>query len=283
MILVTGATGNIGGEVVKQLLEAGAPVRVLARDPAKAAAKLGAAVAVVRGDLDAPETLAAAFAGVTKAFVLSTGPDLARLDGNAFDAAKAAGVAHVVSLSVLAAEIDPNLLLGRWHGESEKKLEASGLAWTILRPGAFASNVLAWIPSIKAQGVVYSPTGEGKNAPIDPRDIAAVAVKALTSPGHEGKAYTLTGPELLSAGEQVAKIGAAIGRPLRFVDAPPEAARAGMLKSGMPPLLVDALLELMAQVRAGQTALISPAVAEVLGRPARTFDAWLHDHAAAFR
>jgi len=283
MILVTGATGNIGGEVLKQLLEVGAPVRVLARDPAKAAAKLGAAVTVVRGDLDAPETLGPAFAGVTKAFVLSTGPELARLDGNAIDAARAAGVAHVVTLSVLGAEIEPGLQLARWHRESEKKLEASGLAWTFLRPGAFASNALGWIPMIKAQGVVYSPAGEGKSAPIDPRDIAAVAVKALTSPGHEGKAYTLTGPELLSTGEQVAKIGAAIARPLRFVDVPPQAARDGMLKAGMHPLLVDALLELMAAVRTGHGATISPAVATVLGRPARTFDAWVHDHAAAFR
>ncbi len=131
--------------------------------------------------------------------------------------------------------------------------------------------------------MVYSPYGEGKSAPIDPRDIAAVAVKALSTPGHEGKAYTLTGPEALTMGEQVAKIGAAIDRPLRSVDVPADAARAGMLKSGMPPRLVDALLELMAVARAGHSAIVSPAVAEVLGRPARTFDAWLHDHVAAFR
>jgi uncharacterized protein YbjT (DUF2867 family) len=282
MILVTGATGNVGGEVVKQLLEAGAPVRVLARDPAKAA-KLGAGVSVVRGDLAAPETLGPAFAGVTKAFVLSTGPDLARLAGNAVDAAKKAGVAHVVLLSVLGAEFEPSFELGRWHRESERKLEASGLAWTFLRPGSFASNALSWVSSIKAQGVVYSPYGEGKSAPIDPRDIAAVAVKALLAPGHEGKAYSLTGSAAITTGEQVAKISAAIGRPLRFVDVPPEAARDGMLEAGMHPLLVDALLELMARVRAGHGATVSTAVADVLGRPARTFDAWLHDHVAAFR
>jgi len=283
MILVIGATGNIGGEVVKQLLEVGAPVRVLARDPAKAAAKLGAGVEVVHGDLDAPETLGPAFARVSKAFVVSTGPELARLDGNAVDAAKAAGVAHVVLLSVLAAETESGLQLHQWHRESEKKLEASGLAWTFLRPGAFASNALSWIPSIKAQGVVYSPAGDGQSAPIDPRDIAAVAVKALTTPGHEGKAYTLTGPELLSTADQVAKVGAAIGRQLLFLDAPVEGARKGMLKAGMDPRLVDALLELLGNVRAGNTAFVSPTVAEVLDRPARTFDAWVQDNVAAFR
>jgi uncharacterized protein YbjT (DUF2867 family) len=283
MILVTGATGTVGSEVVKQLLEAGAPVRVIARDPAKAAAKLGSAVDVVRGDLGAPETLGAAFAGVSKAFVLSTGPDGPRLEGNAFDAAKKAGVAHVVDLSVFGAASERGTTIDRWHRESEKKLEASGLAWTFLRPGAFASNALMWIPSIKAQGAVFSPAGEGKMTPIDPRDIAAVAVKALTTPGHEGKAYPLTGPEALSTAEQVAKIAAAIDRPLRFVDVPPAAAREGMLKAGMPALLADALLEFMALARAGHGATITTTVADVLGRPARTFDAWLRDHVAAFR
>lgn len=283
MILVTGATGTVGSEVVNQLLEAGAPVRVLARDPAKAAAKLPGGVAVVPGDLAAPESLGAAFAGVDKAFVLSTGPEMVKLDGNAVEAAKKAGVGHVVYLSVLGAAREQGTTLDRWHRESEKNIEASGLPWTFVRPGAFASNALAWIPSIKAQGMVFSPAGEGKSAPIDPHDIAGVAVKALTSPGHEGKAYGLTGPETLSTGEQVAKIGAAIGRPLRFVDVPPAAAREGMLKSGMPALLADALLEYMALTRAGNAAILTTTVADVLGRPARTFDAWLHDHVAAFR
>ncbi|XYH93312.1 SDR family oxidoreductase [Sorangium sp. So ce1128] len=283
MILVTGATGTIGSEVVKQLLEAGAPVRVLARNPSKAAAKLGAGVAIVLGDLGAPETLDAAFADVDKAFVLSAGPDLASLEANAVSAAKKAGVGHIVLLSVFGAESAPGLQNARRHRESEKNLAASGLAWTFVRPGAFASNAFGWAPSIKAQGEVYAPMGEGKNAPIDPRDVAAVAVTALTSPGHDGKAYGITGPEALSMREQVAKIAAAIDRPLRFVDVPSAAARDGMLKAAMPPGMVDAILEYMAHVRAGEAATTTTTVADVLGRPARTFDAWIHDHVAAFR
>lgn len=282
MILVTGATGTVGSEVVKQLLEAGQKVRVLVRDPAKAA-KFGGKVEVVQGDLDKPETLGPAFAGVDKAFVLAMGLDLPKLEGNAFDAAKKAGVKHIVKLSALGASIEPGIEISRWHHACEEKLKATGIAWTMLRPGNFASNALSWAGSIKGQSSVFQPSGEGKTAPIDPRDLAAVAVKVLTTEGHEGKGYELTGPEALSAAEQVEKIGAAIGKPLRFVDVPEAAAREGMLKSGMPEAIVGPLLELMALIRAGYGATLTPTVEELLGRKPRTFDEWARDHAGAFR
>jgi (4-alkanoyl-5-oxo-2,5-dihydrofuran-3-yl)methyl phosphate reductase len=283
MILVTGATGTVGSEVVKQLLDAGEKVRVLVRNPAKAAEKLGPNVEIARGDLERPETLDAAFAGVDKAFILSAGEDVPKLEGNAYAAAEKAGVKHIVNLSVQGADMEPGIALARWHRASEEKLKATTMAWTLLRPGNFSSNALMWAESIKSQGAVYYPTGEGKTVPIDPRDIAAVAVKALTTPGHEGKAYNLTGPEALSGAEQVAKISAAIGKPLTFVDVPDSVARDGMLKSGMPERLVDALMELMGIIRAGYTGTVQPTVEEVLGRKARTFDAWVQDNAAAFK
>jgi uncharacterized protein YbjT (DUF2867 family) len=286
MILVTGATGNIGSVVLERLAEVGQKVRVLARDPAKLAGKLekfGGTIEVVKGDLASPETLDAAFAGVDKAFVVATGPELPELAGNAFDAAKKAGVKHIVFVSSWTTVNEPGTQIGRWHVEAEAKLKASGVAWTILQPGAFASNTLWWAKSIKEQGAIFLPTGDGKTVPIDPRDIADVAVMALTSPGHENKEYLLTGPEALSAPEQLAKIGAAIGRPLRFVDVPPDAAREGMLKAGRPEVMVNAMLEAMTLVRAGRGSWVISTVERLLGRKARTFDDWLESNVEAFR
>lgn len=282
MILVTGANGTIGSEVVKQLIDSGQSVRALVRDPAKAA-KLGGKVEVVQGDLSKPETLGVAFRGVEKAFLLATGPGLPQLDGHAIDAAKAGGVKHIVKLSVLGATMDPGLIIGRWHRAGETKLESSGIAWTFLRPGGFFTNALGWASTIKAQGAVYAPLGEGKSASIDPRDVAAVGVAALTKPGHEGKAYDLTGPQALSMAEQVQAISVAIGKPLKFVDVPEAAAKGGMLKAGMPEPLVNGLLELMALTKAGKVAMVSNAVEQVTGKPARTFEAWAREFAAAFQ
>jgi uncharacterized protein YbjT (DUF2867 family) len=282
MILVTGATGTVGSEVVEQLLAAGHPVRVLTRHPEKAA-RYASHVEIAQGDLANPESLTAAFAGVDKVFLLATGPDLAKLEGHAVEAAKNAGVKHIVKLSAAGAELDPGIALGRWHRESEKHLEKSGLHWTILRPGSFASNALGWAGTIKDKGMVFHVTGNGKVTPIDPRDIAAVAVAALTTPGHEGKIYELTGPDSLTTAEMVEKISKAIGKPIKAIDTPEAAARSGMLAQGMPHVLVEAILEMMALVRGGFRDRPTPVVEEVLGRPARTFDAWLQEHLTAFR
>lgn len=282
MILVTGATGTVGSEVVEQLLAAGHPVRVLTRNPGKAA-KYASKVEIAQGDLANPETLTAAFAGVDRVFLLATGPELAKLEGHAIEAAKKASVKHIVKLSAAGAELDPGIALGRWHRESEKHLEGSGLAWTILRPSSFDSNALSWAGMIKDKGTVFHVTGNGKVTPIDPRDIAAVAVAALTLPGHEGKIYEMTGPESLTTAEMVAKISKAIEKPLQAIDTPEAGARAGMLAQGMPLVMVEAILELMALVRGGFRDKPNLVVEEVLGRPARTFDAWLQDHVTAFR
>ncbi len=282
MILVTGATGDVGGEVVRQLVSGGERVRVLARDPAKAKAKLGAEVEVAQGDLLQEGSLTAALAGAEKLFLMAHATDLPAVAGHAAPAAKRAGVRHVVLLSSSTVLTNPIVTIGKWHLAAEEAVEATGLAWTMLRPGNFASNTLRWAPTIKAQGTVFAPAGEGKTAPIDPYDIASVAVKALTAPGHEGKKYVLTGEELLSTAEQVAAIGAALGKPLRFVDVPEAGARAGMLKAGMSETIVDALMELMRRVRTGEDALRTTTVREVTGRAPRTFAAWVEAHRAAF-
>nr|MBI3612775.1 SDR family oxidoreductase [Nitrospirota bacterium] len=282
MILITGATGTVGSELVKQLVEARQKVRVLVRDPAKAL-KFGNAVEVVKGDLSKPETLGAAFAGVDKAFVLSVGPELATLEGNAYDAAKRAGTKHIVKLSAVGIETDffAEAPGATWHYESESRLRGLGVAWTILRPGPFASNVINFW-GIKQRGGLFLPTSNGKDTHIDPRDIAAVAVKVLTTPGHEGKIYELTGPELLSYAEVVQKIADVTGKPLKFVDAPEAAWRQEMLSAGFPPPMVDTLLVYFASVKAGRW-YVTSTVAELLGRPARSFDEWGRDHVAELR
>jgi uncharacterized protein YbjT (DUF2867 family) len=283
MILITGATGTVGSELVKQLVEARQKVRALVRDPAKAL-KFGSGVEVVKGDLSKPETLGAAFVGVDKAFVLSAaGPDLVTLEGNAYDAAKRAGIKHIVKLSAFGVETDiiPGAPGMKWHNESERRLRALGTAWTILRPGPFASNVINFW-GIKQRGGLFLPTGNGKDPQIDPRDIAAVAVKVLTTPGHEEKIYELTGPELLSYAEVVQKIAAVTGKPLKFVDVPVAAWSQEMLGAGFPPPMVDTLLVYFASVKAGRW-YVTSTVPDLLGRPARTFDQWAKDHATVLR
>ncbi len=282
MILVTGATGNIGSEVLAQLVQAGHAVRVLARDPAKLE-KYAGKIEVVKGDLSKPETLDAAFAGVDKAFVLCNAGDLPTLVGNATDAAKKAGVKHIVMLSSASVVDEQPTQIGRWHIEGEAKVKASGIPWTMLQPGAFASNTLQWVASIKANGAVFLPMGEGKMTPIDPHDIADVAVKVLTEPGHEGKSYELSGPEALTTAEQLAKISAAIGKPLKYVAVTPEAAREGMAKAGMPEVFINAMLEISARVREGHGWEANGTVEQLLGRKARPYEDWLSRNVAAFQ
>jgi (4-alkanoyl-5-oxo-2,5-dihydrofuran-3-yl)methyl phosphate reductase len=280
MILVTGASGTVGSEVVRQLAAAGQKVRAMVRDPKKVS--FGPGVEVVRGDFSQPETLSAAVQGVEKVFSLASGPEVIAQEPNLYAAAKRAGVKHIVKLSVMGADFEPGIALGRWHRASEKQLEASGVAWTILRPAGFMSNAFQWLGSIKGQGAIYAPTGQGKQGLIDPRDIAAVAVKALTTPGHEGQAYPLAN-EALTTGEQAALLSEAIGKPVQYVDVPEEAARQGMSQAGMPPVLVDAVLEFMGLIKAGYAGATTDAFTKITGQPPRTFAAWARENAPAFR
>lgn len=284
MILVIGGTGNVGGEVVRQLVAAGQKIRVLAREGKSAALKkLGTAVEIAEGDLARPDTLDAALRGIDRLYLLPPlVPMMQEWEAAAIQAAKRAGVKHVVKHSNMGAQYE-GMTLPRWHRAGEKLLESSGMAWTFVRPTGFMSNALGWAATIKSQGAVYAPGGDGKISVVDPRDIAGVAVKALTERGHEGKAYDVTGPAALSTAEQVQTIAGAIGRPLTYVDVPEAAARDSMLKMGMPSVIVEAMLEFMAVVRAGQAATVSPSVQEVTGRPARTFDAWVKENVTAFR
>ncbi|MFE5327447.1 NAD(P)H-binding protein [Embleya sp. NPDC056575] len=278
MILVTGATGNVGRHVVAELLAAGAEVRALVRRPETA--DLPPGVEVVAGDLADPAGLTAALTGVESVFLVW--PFLTAEGAPKVLAAVTEHTDRVVYLSssrvrdALAGHDDP---IGALHADLERTITRSGATWTFLRAETIASNTLGWAGQIRETGVVHGPDLPAKPV-VHPGDIAAVAVRVLTEDGHAGAGYVLTGPDVLARADQVALIGAAIGRPLRFEPVPPAVARARMLADGRPPALVDALL-------AGADAPPRPAVPtttvrDLTGTPARGFRDWAKEHAADF-
>jgi len=279
MFLITGATGHIGRELIPNLLLTGQPIRVLVRD-ARKVAHLDPQIERCVGDLDKPETLISAMKGVERIFLVTF--DI-RQDISVLEAAKRAGVHHIVKLSTLEAS-DRTLQIGRWHRECEERIEASGLNWTFIRPGMFMSNAVDWwADTIKQQGAVYFPGGKGKVAPVSPEDIAAVAAMALTQPGHHSQIYELTGSELLSMGEMVQIIAKALGKPLQYTDIPPIAAKLWMLKSGMDKPLVNALMEMLASLRKNKGAVVTQTIEQILGRPPIPFEGWCQSHVDAFQ
>jgi uncharacterized protein YbjT (DUF2867 family) len=280
MILVTGATGNIGRELIPILLAAGQPICILVRDERKVA-HLDRCVERAVGDLDNPETLIPAVKGVERIFLVAYET---QQDINMLEAAKRAGVQHIVKLSTLEAT-DHKIQVGKWHYEREEMIRASGLEWTFLRPGMFMSNSIEWwADSIKSQGSVFFPGGKkGKVAPVDPRDVAKVAAAALTQPGHNGQAYELTGSELFSIGEMVGVISRVLGKPIQYVDIPPLAAKLFMLKTGMDKRLVNALMEMLKSLRRNEGAIVTDTVHRLTGQPPRTFEAWCREHSKAFQ
>lgn len=272
-IFVSGATGTVGRHVVDHLLTAGADVRALTRRPESAG--LPAAVEVVCGDLEKPESLASAFEGTDRMYLLAAG-DSQRV----VDLAKQAGLRRIVVLSSASAgfENDPG---GELHRGAERAVEDSGLEWTHVRPGMFAGNLVDWADAIRAEGVVKAPYGAARQSPVHELDIAAVAATALLSDGHHGKIYTLSGPEALTKSEQVAAISNAVGREIRFEELTPEQWREHV-KEQMPPFVIDWLLALWAQTVDNPEPVL-PTVHEVLGRSARTVAEWATDHAQDFR
>jgi uncharacterized protein YbjT (DUF2867 family) len=281
MILVTGATGSIGSELVRLLTSGGQRIRALVRDPAKAKS-LGPAVELVQGDLSRPDGFPGALAGADKLFAMFPAHDIPALAPPLFDAARRAGVRHVVFLSSATIHLQPPTLVGRWHQAGEDALKATGMAFTMLRPGNFDTNSLSWAGPIRAQGKVFVPFADSQSSPIDPRDISAVAAAALTGSGHEGKTYTLSGPEVLTPRRQVEILSAVIGRPLEIVQVPEAGARAGMMKAGMTAELADAIMELMRSGMGEAHERLTTTVRDVTGRPPRTFETWARDHASAF-
>lgn len=282
MIFVTNATGNVGSELVAQLIAAGAQVRVLARDSAKVRSRFADNVEVAAGNLDQPQSLVTAMKGCEKLFLLSPGPAIAQQDANVLSAAKQAGVRHVVKLSSMGADWEPATRLAGAHRPGEINVQSIGSAWTILRPSAFMSNALAWRDSVRKSGKIARPTGLGRIAVVDPYDIAAAAVRVLCSDGHDGKEYLLTGPESLNTAEQVACLSAVINQPLSYLDIPDAAAREGMLQSGIPAPYVEGLMDFFTLIKSGRGDIMSPDLGNLLDRAPRSFTTWAQAHRAHF-
>jgi uncharacterized protein YbjT (DUF2867 family) len=274
-ILITGATGNVGRYLVEQLLAQRVNVRALTRRrPADAG--LPAGVEIVRGDLEAPDTLGTAFEGVDRMFLFP----VAETAEAVVERARAAGVARAVVLSSDAVTDGTDTL---YHLPVEQAVEKSGLEWTHVRPGEFALNKLTtWGRSIREEGVARSAYPTALGVPVHEADIAAVAAAALTSDDHVGARYSVTGPQQLTPEEQVAVIATGIGRSLRFVEVAPAEARADLVSLDLPEHIADYLLAFQARW-AEQPAQVSPDVERVLGRPARTLTEWAADNAASFR
>jgi uncharacterized protein YbjT (DUF2867 family) len=271
----------VGREVIAELLDAGVPVRALTREPATAALPAGVEVAV--GDFTEPDSLEPALEGVRTVFLLWTAPlapAAAAIDRLASDTRR------IVFLSSPYQTPHPFFQqpnpMARLHAEIERLIAAAGLEWTFIRPGIFASNAQFWWgPPIREGDVVRWPYGAAETAPIDERDVAAVAARVLYEVGHARGDYVLTGPESLSQTEQVSVIGAVLGRQIRFEELSPEEFRRESADTWPGPV-VEMLLDAWGAT-IGHPAFVTSTVADIVGTPARTFRQWASDHADAFR
>jgi uncharacterized protein YbjT (DUF2867 family) len=282
MILVTGATGTIGSSTVKALKAKGASFKVGARSPEKLK---GQGVEAVLFDWDKPETFGPALQGVDKVFLLTPSAEKQTDYAKALvQAAKKAGVKHIVKLSVMGADAEPGIALGRMHRDAEKAIKDSGIAWTMLRPTFFMENFVNYYGADpKKDAQIYLAHGEGKAVWVDGRDIGEVAAAVLTGKGHEGKVYELTGPEALGSGEVAAILSEAFGHKYNYVAVPEEAARKAMKDMGAPQWMIDGYAELDLLIRNGWSATPATGVKDVLGRPPRSFKEYAKDYAAGKR
>jgi uncharacterized protein YbjT (DUF2867 family) len=281
-ILVTGATGHVGREVLRELAGRGGSVRAMTRRPESL--RTDPRVEVVRGDFGDPASLEAALDGVDAVFSMSAQAIFAEPtpthDIALAEACRRARVRRIVKLSVLGGGgRNPESPIVRWVRAAEGTVTASGAEWTLLRPGRFMSNTLAWAPMIRSGAEVSIPMAHRRTASIDPADVASIAVLALTSDGHAGQAYELSGPEALTPAEELDILSQVLGRPLPLNALSNDAARAGMLRYGMPDVVVDSIL---ADARGEHGSEVLPTVQALLGRPPRRFADWVAARRAEF-
>lgn len=276
MYLIIGATGNVGSEVVAQLLAAGKQVRVFTRDASKVS-HLGDRVEVAVGDLMQPDSIAQAVAGVEAVFIMN-----GVLDGHAFrqmiETVKASGNPRVVFLSTLFAA-DADSPIGQVHKDKEDVIRASGLHGSFVRAGNFMTNTFQWLETIKSESTVYNGMGAGKSAPVAPQDIAAIVVQALSDP-NAAEIYEVTGGELLTLAEQVEILSRATGKPIRVVEISMEQAEQGLLKAGFPPFVAKAVSRTYEDIRDGKMSFVRETVQLAKGAPPVSYKAWVTSQVA---
>jgi uncharacterized protein YbjT (DUF2867 family) len=281
MILITGASGNVGREVLKQVVARGVKVRAAFQSVSKAAVA-PSGVDIVTMDYNRPETLQAALKGVERVFLVGPPtPNLTALERKVIDEIKQAGTIHVVKLSAMGCR---GAIFPRQHADSEEYIKSSGLPYTFLRPNGFMQNFINYNgPTITTQNAFYGSQGEGKVSHIDLRDIGAVAAKALTENGHEGKTYTLTGPEALSNGRVAQILSDDTGREIKYVDLPPDQFKQALVGAGLPEWSADALVDLQRFYREGGASEVTSDVERLLSRKPISFEQFSRDFAQAFQ
>jgi uncharacterized protein YbjT (DUF2867 family) len=282
-ILITGATGSIGSFLVEQLIAQDKEPQLLTRSHYKAREFRARGIKTFVGDFDAPATLYPPLGGVDKLFLLSgADPRQVELQGNMIKAAKHMRVRHLVKLSASCAGPDLPTPIKRWHYETEQQIIRSGIPYTFLRPNCFMQNTLKWVRTIRDKGLFYMPIEDALVSQVDVRDIAAVAAVVLSSNGHEGQTYEITGPEALSFEEVADHFSNALRKPVRYVRTSFEESRQHMIESGMEEWLASAVTQTYRFMKDGGAAHVSDVVARLTGSEPISFSEFVRDYADAF-
>ena len=281
-VLVTGATGTIGRDVARQLSAKGVAVRAGVRDQAKARKQFGADIALVPFDFENEKTFSETLEGVEKVFLLPPLlPNQLEVMNAFVDAAKRTGVRHIVKLSAIGIDDETQPMAIKGHAANEQHIRESGLEFTFLRPNSFMQNFITYFPP--RNGAIYLPWGNGTASFVDTRDVASVAAKALTSDGHGGRIYTLTGPATLGIAEVALILSEVTGREFKYIDVPEAAARDGMLQAGVPQWQVELVLELHAVNKQNRWSAVTSDIETITGTPPTDFAQFARDHADKFR
>ena len=272
MILVTGATGKAGSEVVRALLGRGERVRAFVRDPEKARGLFGSEAEVVLGDFADPQSVRAALHDVQQ-LVLSCADDPRRVEWetSTIDVAATAGVRRILKLSSIEAEPGAPVAFWDWHGQVERHLQRSAVAAIVLRSSVYMSNVLAGADQVAGEGRLYAPAGAARIAMIDPRDVGTAAAAVLTTADHDGRTLVLTGPAAITYADVARELGAATGRDVSFIDVPDEGARQQLVLSGLPDAMAGEIVKLFGMLRQGVAERVTETVESLTGRPAARF------------